>query len=267
MTVGVVRGRPRPVPQSELRSGLGYWVASLVSMMHFDYGRVRQWVPMMIVIQALMGAGMALLYGFFYPHVTAIQALYITTGAPTLALIPVGFVMIPGTVAEQKLEGTFDYIWSLPSPRSAQAASTFALFTLLALPGSVFALLVAAWRYHVHLAFSPLLVPAVLLCALMAITVGYGMSLAISNPMVTNVVTNALMFVVLLFSPIVYPASHLPVWLATAHYFLPFYNMAVVIRAGLTSGVVAHVATSFLVLAAWTAVGAAATAWVIGRRR
>ena len=267
MTAGAVGVRPRHVPQSELRSGIGYWVASLASMVRFDYGRVRQWVPMMIVIQTLMGAGMALLYGFFYPHVTAIRALYVTTGAPTLALIPVGFVMLPGTVAEQKLEGTFDYIWSLPAPRSAQAASTFTLFTLFALPGSVFALLVAAWRYDVHLAFSPLLVPAVLLCALMAITVGYGMALAIPNPMVTNVITNALMFVVLLFSPIVYPASHLPAWLASVHYFLPFYNMAVVIRAGLTSGIVAHVATSFVVLAAWTAAGAAATAWVVGHRR
>src|ERR1017187_9352197 len=69
---------------------------------------------MMIVIQTLKGAGMALLYGFFYPHVTATRALYITTGAPTLALIPLGFVMLPGTVAEQKLEAPFDYIWSLP---------------------------------------------------------------------------------------------------------------------------------------------------------
>ena len=267
MTAGAVEARPSHVPQSELRSGIGYWLASLASMMRFDYGRVRQWVPMMIVIQTLMGAGMALLYGFFYPHVTAIRALYITTGAPTLALIPVGFVMLPGTVAEQKLEGTFDYIWSLPSPRSAQAASTFTLFTLFALPGSVLALLVAAWRYDVHLALSPLLVPAVLLCALMAITVGYGMALAIASPMVTNVVTNALVFVVLLFSPIVYPASQLPAWLASVHYFLPFYNMAVVIRAGLTTGIVAHVATSFVVLAAWTAAGAAATAWVVGRRR
>ena len=210
MTAGLLDGRPRHVPQSELRSGPGYWFASLASMMRFDYGRVRQWVPMMVVIQALMGAGMALLYGFFYPHVTAIRALYITTGAPTLALIPLGFVMIPSTVAEQKLEGTFDYIWSLPSPRSAQAASTFVLFTVLALPGSVLALLVAAWRYHVHLSLSPLLAPAVVLCALMAITVGYGMAMAISNPIVTNVVTNALMFVVLLFSPVVYPVSQLP---------------------------------------------------------
>ncbi|MGO9964649.1 MAG: ABC transporter permease [Acidimicrobiales bacterium] len=267
MTTVVAETRPRHDPPSELRSGIGYWVASLASMMRFDYGRVRQWVPMMIVIQAFMGAGMALLYGFFYPHVTAMRALYITTGAPTLALIPVGFVMLPGTVAEQKLEGTFDYIWSLPAPRSAQAASTFTLFTLFALPGSVLALIVAAWRYDVHLAPSPLLAPAVLLCALMAITVGYGMAMAIANPMVTNVITNALMFVVLLFSPIVYPASQLPAWFASVHYFLPFYNMAVVIRAGLTFGIVAHATTSFVVLAAWTLAGAGATAFVVGRRR
>jgi ABC-2 type transport system permease protein len=267
MTAGVLAGRPRHLPQSELRSGIGYWVASLVTMMRFDYGRMRQWAGMMIVIQTMMGAGMALLYGFFYPHITAMRALYITTGAPTLALIPLGFVMVPGTVAQQKLEGTFDYIWSLPAPRSAQAASTFVLYTLLALPGSVLALLVAAWRYDVHLSVSLLLIPAVLLCALMATTVGYGLALAVSNPIVTNVVTNALMFVVLLFSPIVYPASQLPAWLATVHYFLPFYNMAVVIRAGLTFGAVDHLTTSFIVLAAWAVVGAAATAWVVGRRR
>ena len=96
MTAGVVGARPRHVPQTELRSGVGYWVASLASMMRFDYGRVRQWVPMMIVIQTLMGAGMALLYGFFYPQITAIRALYITTGAPTLALVPARFRDAPG---------------------------------------------------------------------------------------------------------------------------------------------------------------------------
>jgi hypothetical protein len=42
--------------------------------------------------------------------------------------------------------------------------------------------------------------------------------------------------------------------------------MAVVIRAGLTVGVVGHVATSFLVLGAWTVAGMAATGWVVGRR-
>jgi ABC-2 type transport system permease protein len=236
-------------------------------MLRFDYGRMRAWAPMLMVIQTMTGTGMALLYGFFYPQITAARAMYITTGAPTLALIPLGFVMLPASVAQQKTEGTFEYIWSLPSPRSAQAASTFLLYTVLALPGTALALLVSTWRYGVHLSISPILVPAALLCAVTAITVGYGMAVAISNPLVTNVVTNALMFVVLMFSPIVFPASQLPGWLYDIHRALPFYNMAVVIRAGLTTGVASHVATAFCVLGAWTVTGCGLTAWVVGRRR
>jgi ABC-2 type transport system permease protein len=110
-------------------------------------------------------------------------------------------------------------------------------------------------------------VPAAVLCSLMAVSVGFGMAPAIPNPMVTNVITNTLVFVVLLFSPIVFPPGNLPGWLFAVHRALPFYNMAVVIRAGLTHGLVTGLAQSYFVLAAWTAAGCAMTAWVVGRRR
>lgn len=253
-------------PVDVVRRGVGYWCSSVANMLRFDYGRARRWAGMMVVIQTMMGAGMAVIYGFFYPHVDQATALLIVTGAPTLALIPLGLVMLPGFVGEEKTEGTFEYIWSLPAPRSAQATSTFLLYTLLALPGTVLGLLVSMWRYGVHLSPSPLLVPAVLLCAFVAVTVGFGMALAIPDPQVTNVVTNALMFLVLLFSPIVYPISHLPGWFAGVHHVLPFYNMAVVIRAGLTDGVVSNVAASFAVLVVWALGGCGLVAWVVGRR-
>lgn len=249
-----------------LRSGPRYWGASFRAMLRFEYGAVRQWALMLVVVQTMMGAGMALMYGFFYPHITPSRAIYIATGAPALALIPLGFVMLPGSVGLEKLQGTFDYIWSLPSPRSAQAAAKFLLYSVLALPGTTLALLVAVWRYGAHLAPSPLLAPAAGICALMSVTVGYGLALAISGPLVMNLVVNALVFFVLLFSPIVYPASQLPGWLYAVHRALPFYNMAAVIRAGLTTGVVSQVTTSFVVLAAWTVASCAATAWVVGRR-
>jgi len=149
--------------------------------------------------------------------------------------------------------------------RSAQATSTFLLYTLLSLPGAVLALVVAAWRYGAHLDVSPLLIPALLVCAVMAISVGFAIALAISNPIITNLMSNALIFTVLLFSPIVFPAKNLPAWLFHVHQVLPFYNMAVVIRAGLSTGVVTGCAAAFLVLGAWTAVGIAVTARVIGR--
>ena len=253
-------------PRRGLRSGFPYWVESLRCMFRYDWGRLRQWVPMTVVIQTCMGAGMVLMYGFFYPQITPERALFIATGAPTLSLIPLGFVMVPNGVMQEKLGGTFDYVWSLPVRRSAQIASTFTLYTLMALPGTVLALLVATWRYGVHLSVSPLLLPAVLLCAVMAVTVGYGMALLIPNPLVTNVIVNALIFVVLLFSPIVYPASQLPGWLFDVHRVLPFESMAQVMRAGLSTGLATDVGLSFAVLGAWTLAGCAAAAWVVGRR-
>jgi ABC-2 type transport system permease protein len=257
-----------PLPLSTVtRSGPGYWLASLRSMTRFEMGRARQWAALMVLVQILMGAGMALMYGFFYPRISPETALYITTGTPVLALIPIGFVLVPASVGQEKTAGTFDFTWSLPVPRSAQAVATFLLFTVLSLPGAVLALAVASWRYGVRLDVSPLIVPGVLLSALMAISVGFGMALAISNPLLINLITNALVFVVLLFSPIVIPASHFPEWLLAVDQALPFYNMAEVIRAGLSVGLVTDLTRSYLILLAWTMAGWAMTAWVVGRRR
>ena len=255
-----------PVLASTTRSGIGYWVAGLRSMLRFDLARARQWAALMVVIQVLMGVGMALIYGFFYPRISHETALYITTGTPALALIPLGFVMVPASVGEQKLGGTFDFTWSLPAPRSAQATSTFLLFTLLSLPGAVLALVISAWHYGVSLSISAQIVPGTLLCALTAVSAGFGMALVIADPLLTNLITNALMFVVLLFTPIVYPPSHLPAWLFAVDRALPFYNMAQVIRAGLTSGLVTGLASCYLILMGWTAAGWLMTAWVVGRR-
>ena len=108
--------------------------------------------------------------------------------------------------------------------------------------------------------------PAVLLSALMAVSVGIGMAMVITNPMITNLISNALIFVVMLFTPIVYPASNLPTWLMRVHEVLPFHHMTVVIRAGLTEDLVSGTTTSFLVLGAWAVAGTVVTTWVIRRR-
>ncbi len=179
---------------------------------------------------------------------------------------PLGFVMLPSGVTQQRTEGTFEFIWSLPAPRSAQAASTFVLFTALSVPGMVLALLVAVWRYGIHLSVSPAVVPAALVSALVSVTVGFGMALAIRSAVVMNLITNSLVFLVLLFSPIVYPASNLPTWFQKVHEVLPFEHMAAVIRAGLTDGLVSDVVRR--TRCSWRgSCGCAMTAFVVGRRR
>ena len=247
-------------------TGLRRWLRSYAMMLRFDLRGLGQWLAFGLVIQVLMGAGMAVMYGFYLGDVPPEVGAFMASGVPAIALIPIGFVMVPNMVAQQRIAQTYEFLWSLPVPRLAAAASTFTVFTLMAVPGVAIALGVGAWNYGVQLSVSPMIVPAVLLTSLMTTSVGFGMAHAVKNPVTVNFLTNMIVFFVLLFSPIVVPIAQFPDWLASVHRVLPFYHMAQVIRDALSSGLVTDVGLSYLVLSAWTIVGWSATAWVVGRR-
>jgi|GEM_PF-195111 len=250
----------------EVRHGPRHWLGSYVAMLRFDLAAQRTWLPMFLVMQVMFGTGMAIIYGFYIGHMPVSAALFIVSGAPALAVITTGMVGVPTMVGERKMSGSWDFIWSLPVPRSASVASTFTVYTVLTIPGIVVTLLFASWRYGLHLHPNPSVVPAFVLASLMATSVGFGMAQAIRSPFVTNVIVNVLIFVVLLFSPVVFPISQLPGWLAEVHRILPIYHLAQVLRASVTTGLVSGLALSYAVLIAWTVAGWAAAAWVIGRR-
>jgi ABC-2 type transport system permease protein len=251
----------------EIRRGARAWLGSYLAMLRFDIAAQRGWLPMFMIQQVLFGAGMAVIYGFYIGHLSKPQALFIVSGSPALAVLTAGLIGVVTMVAERQEAGSWDFIWSLPCPRSAAVASNCTVFTLLALPGIVATLVLASWRYGVTLSVSPAAVPALLLTALVVTSVAFGMALLIPNPVVTSALVNALIFVILLYSPIVFPISRLPGWLAETQRVLPIYPVAQVLRASVTSGLVSNVAAWYAVLAGWTAVSWAAVGWVVGRRR
>lgn len=250
-----------------VRSGPSYWVGSYVSMLRFELINLRTFLAVALVIQILTGAGMAYLYGFYMGDIPAGARLFIVTGIPALALVPIGLVMVPGSIMMHKIRDTYDFVWSLPVPRMTSAAATFTVFTGLAVPGAAIALLLAELYYDVDLTWSWLLIPAVLLTSLMATSVGFAMAHAIPQPRFTNLLTNIIMFMAILFAPIVVPISQFPDWWASVHRVLPFYHMAQVLRDALSSGLVESVGQSWAVLAAWTFGAWMLAGWVVGRRK
>jgi ABC-2 type transport system permease protein len=236
-------------------------------MLRFDLTDLRVYVGFLFVIQMLMSAGMAYMYGFYLGDLPPAGQLFVVTGIPALALVPIGLVWVPSLIGQHKLRNTYDFLWSMPVPRAVSAASTFTTFTALALPGMAVALWIAWIRYDVSLEISWLVVPAVLLSSLMATSVGFGLGHLIPDPRMTNVLTNVIVFFVLLFSPIVVPIELFPDWLQAFHRVLPLYAMATVIRDGLTDGLVTGVGGAYAVLGAWTVAAWAGVAWVVGRRR
>jgi ABC-2 type transport system permease protein len=250
-----------------VRRGPGYWRAGYVAMLRYQLTGLRTYLAFVLVIQVFMSAGMTYFYGFYMGDLPVEARLFLITGTPALALFPIGFVFVPNAIGQQKLAGYYDYERSLPVPGVASTAASFTVYTLIALPGVAIALVVAAMRYDVGLVLAWSIIPAVVLVSVMAISVGFALGHGVRDPRMTNLVTNILVFAILLFSPIVVPIDQFPGWLAGLHRALPFYHMAQVLRASLSEGLVAAVSTSYLVLIAWTAGSWAAAAWSLSRQR
>ena len=51
-----------------------------------------------------MGAGMAIMYGFYFDEVPRVFATFVSTGAPVLAIIPVVMTMVPSLVLQHRLD-------------------------------------------------------------------------------------------------------------------------------------------------------------------
>jgi ABC-2 type transport system permease protein len=254
-------------PLLPVRNGIGYWADGYRSMLQFETRSLRRYLTLGLVVQVLMGAGMALMYGYYLGDLSPNQQTFIVTGIPALAMIPVGFAMVPASIMDHKIRNTYDYVWSLPVPRAVAAAATFTIFTALAIPGTAVAILIAAMIYQIDLQVSWAIVPAVLLTSAMSTSVGYALGHVIPEPRITNLITNMVIFLVLLFSPIVVPIEQFPDWWASVQRVLPFWHMSVVIRGGLTDGLLAGpVGTSYVALIAWTVAAWVAAGRVVAKR-
>jgi ABC-2 type transport system permease protein len=212
--------------------------------------RLKGFLPLAVVVQALFALGIVLGYPLLFPEIDRTTVLFLTTGAPAITMITMGLVAVPQLVARARTEGSLEYMRTLPVPRIAHLLADLSVWLIIVLPGVVFAIVLAACRFDLPLAVSPLLAPALGLVALTACCVGYGLA-SVLPPMVAMLLTQVLVVFVLMFSPLNFPAERLPGWLAAIHAVLPIQAMGDLVRGTLAGDVFPLEIGPWLMLVAW----------------
>jgi ABC-2 type transport system permease protein len=239
-----------------------------------NYGYLLKWqalsqkpfLPLNVIVQIMIAVGFVIGVSYFYPGINPGIAKYLTTGAPTIILLMVGLVLLPQIVGLARKEGTFDYMWSLPIPRMVYIAADATIWVAVTLPGVIVALAMGAAYYHFSLSISPLIIPAFLLVAAAGVLLGYVIALGAPKPEIAQIATQVIVFFIMLFSPVLYPVSQLPGWLAAVHRVLPIQYMADLMRGTLTD-IPVNLGLAFGVVGAWCVFGLIVTYFLVKRRR
>jgi ABC-2 type transport system permease protein len=244
---------------------IAQWIKSYGLLLYWQFLRLKFMLPLIVVVQIVIAAGIVIGFAFLIPDIDKITALYLATGAPTVVLVSTGLVVLPQMIGQTKLEGSFEYVRSWPVPRLVYLAADATVWFLVTLPGLAISQLVAMLRFDLDYSLSFMVIPAFLLVALTATAVGYAMA-TVLPPMVSSLLTQVIIFGVFLFSPVNFPAERLPDWLAELHKYLPVQYMAEVIRGSLAGNIFQVSNQAYWVLGAWFLVGFTATYAVMTRR-
>jgi len=251
--------RPAPVQVS--------WWSSYTTLLRWQVAQLGTMLPLVVIVQFLLAGGIIIGFGFLIPDIDPATALFLSTGAPTVLLLTIGLVIVPQGVARTRIDGTFNYMRSLPLARPLLLAADLTVWLLIGVPSVAVGVLVARLRYDLALSFDwPVLVASTLLVTVMATAVGYAIAVSMP-PMLAQLLTQVLVFFVMLFSPITFPAAQLPAWFQTVHDVLPFRAGADLLRAGLASDTFTASGRDLLVLALWCLAGLAVTLRALVRRQ
>jgi ABC-2 type transport system permease protein len=261
---------PADLEPTSLRHGsperVGLW-SSYRTLLRWQLAQIGSLLPLVIIIQALLAGGIIVGFGFLIPDIDSATAMFLATGAPTVLLFTIGLVMVPQGVSRARTDGTFNYMRSLPVARPLLFVADLTVWLIIALPSVAVAAIVGWLRYDLAYSFNwPLLIAATLLVTVMATAVGYAIAVSL-QPMLAQLVSQVLVFFVLLFSPITFAANQLPGWFQTVHDFLPLRPGADLLRAGLAAESYEASGRDLLVLTIWCLAGIAITIRALVRRQ
>ncbi len=163
--------------------------------------------------------------------------LYVISGAAVFAVANDGLYVLASRIGLMRRDGQLLYYTSLPINRSALFIALIASRLLITLPGMLIPLVFGAWLYDLPLTFSLWLVILFPVAALALSAMGMLLGSVIESLDILYMLTNLILFILVMGAPVFIPMEMLPLPLQIVGYALPPTYVANALRAILTNNI------------------------------
>ena len=201
-------------------------------LLHWNYLRKKELFILFTLAQLLLSISLLFGYPLVIGDIDSTTAYYLSSGSVLIGIISMGCTISSPVIANDKLEGHFDYIRALPIPRIFISLADLWMWLIAILPGVFISILLGYVRFSVRLHPSFLGVFIVLLICLTMISLGFAIAYTFS-PNTVTLMSQLILMIGLMFSPLMYPADRLPEWVNHLYRALPFVPSSNLLRASL----------------------------------
>lgn len=253
----------RPLSQTERKQGVSKFMIDLKFLWLEQMMEVRTTWYWFVVFGMFMPLSMVFGFARIGSGLSDRTSLiFIISGAAIFAVATEGIVTMAQRVGTMKKEGMLVYYASLPISKVAFIIAIMFSRLIVALPGMVMPILIGPLLYKVNLEPSLWIFILLPLTALALSAIGMVLGSLISSLELVSVITNVLIFVLLMGAPVFIPVESLPLPLQIMGYLLPPTYAADALRHALDgstgtafyldlAALVAMTLISFYVLARW----------------
>jgi len=240
-------------------------IRSVPLLVRWQFLRFGTLIPTVMIVQTLFAVLVIFGFSMLLPSLDSAQGSHLAAGAPTVIMLTIGLVLIPQNISRGRQEGSLEHLRGLPIPRASFFIADALLWIGLMIPAIAASVLTAEFRFGVDLRLGLSFALVGLLVVISGLGIGYGIG-TILPPMLTEMTTNILIFVILLFSPVNTPLDRLPGWLQQLHRPLPIDDAALLVRATLLHGQPSVGWLNVAVVTAWSVAGFGFALFSLGRR-
>lgn len=161
------------------------------------------------------------------------RILYIISGSAIFSIANDGLFIMASRIGVMRRDGILIYYASLPISNTAFLLSMMISRLLITLPGMLVPIAFGSWLYQVPLTFSPWILLLLPIAGLALSSMGMMLGVMIENLEILHMITNILMFVLVMAAPVFIPMDALPLPLQIFGYLMPPTYAAEAMRAAL----------------------------------